>query len=60
MDNRIDEIADYLASVCVVWMWDSTSDFFDESTVPAHVNKIHLFNSGGAYFTASQIIRSTL
>lgn len=60
-ENRIGELEDYLASVCVAWMWDNSDEIFDiSSKEPSNFHKIYLFNSGGAYFTASQIIRQTV
>lgn len=61
MAGRQLEIEDYLAAVCVAWMWDNSDEIFDlEAKGPSNFRKIHLFNSGGAYFTASQIIQQTL
>lgn len=61
MEGREDEIADYLAAVCVAYMWDNVDDIFDlKSEVPSNFRKIYLFSSGGAYLTASQIIYQTL
>lgn len=61
MAGRQSEIEDYLAAVCVAWMWDNSDEIFDlEAKGPSNFKKIHLFNSGGAYFTASQIIQQTL
>ena len=61
MAGRQSEIEDYLAAVCVAWMWDNSEEIFDlEAKGPTNFKKIHLFNSGGAYFTASQIIQQTL
>ena len=61
-DGRISEIADYLAAVAVAWMWDDYEEIFNISDTPAssRINRVHLFNSGGAYFTASQILQQTL
>lgn len=61
-DSRISEIGDYLAAVVVAWMWDDYEDIFNitESSATSRINRIHLFNSGGAYFTASQILQQTL
>lgn len=61
-DGRVSEIADYLAAVAVAWMWDDYEEIFNISDTPAssRINRVHLFNSGGAYFTASQILQQTL
>lgn len=60
-EGRESELADYLAAVCVAWMWDNSDELFDlDSNVPSNYHKIYLFNSGGAYFTASQIIQQTI
>lgn len=59
--GRQGEIADYLAAVCVAWMWDNNDDLFNiETAAPSNFHTIYLFNSGGAYFTASQIIQQTV
>lgn len=61
MAGRQDEIADYLAVVCAAWMWDNVDEMFDINAVtPSNYHKIYLFNSGGAYFTSSQIIQQTI
>ena len=61
MEDRISEIEDYIAAVCVAWMWDNPEELIDiKKRLPGGTHKVHLFNSGGAYFTASQIIRKTL
>ena len=61
-DGRVSEIADYLAAVAVAWMWDDYEEIFNITDTPAssRINRVHLFNSGGAYFTASQILQQTL
>ena len=60
-EGRQGEIADYIAAVCVAWMWDNSEEIFQlgDIKVPQY-KKIYLFNSGGAYYTASQIIQQTL
>lgn len=61
MEGREDQIADYIASVCAAWMWDNTEDLFNLNLdIPTNYHKIYLFQSGTAYFTASQIIQQTL
>lgn len=61
MEDRIPEIQDYLASVCVAWMWDNSNEIFDMSdTMPNNFHKIYLFGAGSAYFTASQILQQTI
>ena len=59
--GREGEIADFLAATCVAWMWDNNDDLFSiENTTPSNYHSIYLFNSGGAYFTASQILKQTI
>ena len=57
MENRLHEIQDYLASVCVAWIWDNPEEMFNiELSPPKNFHKIRLFNIGTAYLPASQII----
>lgn len=64
-EGREGDIASYLSAVCVAWMWDDPQELFDiseenlNSMTGRKVTKVYLFNSGGAYFTASQILRTT-
>ena len=59
--GRQDEIADFLAAACTAWMWDENENLFSlENKTPSNYHKIYLFNSGGSYFTASQIIKQTI
>ena len=61
MEGRQDEIADYIAAACVAWMWDNPEELVDlNQKAPGNYHKIRLFNSGGAYFTASQIIQQSI
>lgn len=54
-------IEDYLATVCAAWMWDRPEELFHlDLNTPYNYRVIKLFNSGSAYYTASQIIYQTI
>lgn len=59
-ENRKEYIIDYFAAICVAWMWDDYTDLLSISEKSSGITKIHLFSSGGVYYSASQIIRQTL
>lgn len=61
MSGQEEVLADYIAATCVAWMWDKPEELFNlDLSAPANLHKVRLFNSGGAYFTASQIIYQTI
>lgn len=60
MENRVDRLTNYIAAVCVAWMWDDYTDLFSVSESNTGIQKIRMFNSGGFYYSASQIIGQTL
>lgn len=59
-ENQIHNLTNYIAAVCVAWMWDDYTDLFSVSESDSMIQKIRLFNSGGIYYSASQIIGQTL
>lgn len=61
MEGRQSEIADYIAAACVAWIWDNPEELIDlNQKTPKNYHKIRLFQSGSAYFTASQIIQQSI
>lgn len=56
----IDRLVNYIAAVCVAWMWDDYTELFSLSESNSAIQKIRMFNSGGQYYSASQIIGQTL
>lgn len=56
----VDRLINYIAAVCVAWMWDDYTDLFSLSESGSAIQKIRMFNSGGQYYSASQIIGQTL
>ena len=61
MSGRAADLQDYIAAVCVAWMWDKPEELFNLNlNSVSNFHKVRLFNSGGAYFTASQIIYQTI
>ena len=59
-DDQIEGLTNYIAAVCVAWMWDDYTDLFSLSESGSAIQKIRMFNSGGFYYSASQIIGQTL
>ena len=59
-DNNIESLTTYIAAVCTAWMWDDYTDLFSLSENGSNIQKIRMFNSGGYYYSASQIIRKTI
>ena len=58
-EDKMNQLSDYIAAVCVAWMWDDYSDLFSISE-SSGITKIHMFSSGGIYYSASEIIRATI
>lgn len=56
----MDRLVNYIAAVCVAWMWDDYTELFSLSESNSTIQKIRMFNSGGQYYSASQIIGQTL
>lgn len=59
-DDQIDGLINYLAAVCAAWMWDDYTELFSVSESESNIKKIRMFNSGGIYYSASQIFSKTL
>ena len=63
-NNDIQTIANMIAGVSFLWMWEEVGQTFTTFTEDMAQKKgmhttIYLFNSGTAYFTASQILKQT-
>lgn len=58
-ENRQHHIIDYLAAICMVWMWDDYTELFSVDSDIGAINTIHMFASGGIYYSASQMLRQT-
>lgn len=58
-ENRVHHLIDYLAAICVAWMWDDYTDLLSVDQDVGAINTIHMFSSGGVYYSASQILRKT-
>lgn len=59
-DNEIENLTKYIAAVCAAWMWDDYTELFSLSEKGSAIQKIRMFNSGGMYYSASQIMKKTL
>ena len=59
-DGETENLVNYFAAVCTAWMWDDYTDLFSVSEDSSSIQKIRMFNSGGMYYSASQIIGKTL
>ena len=59
-DRRLDEIGNYIAAAFAAWMWDDYDEIYNLNNKTSNYKKLHIFNSGGAYFTASTLMKATL
>lgn len=59
-DKRTDEIGNYIAAAFAAWMWDDYDEIYNLNNKTSNYKKLHIFNSGGAYFTASTLMKATL
>ena len=59
-DKRLDEIGNYIAAAFAAWMWDDYDEIYNLKNKTSNYKKLHIFNSGGAYFTASTLMKATL
>ena len=59
-DKRLDEIGNYIAAAFAAWMWDDYDEIYNLNNKTSNYKKLHVFNSGGAYFTASTLMKATL
>ena len=59
-DRRLDEIGNYIAASFAAWMWDDYDEIYNLNNKPSNYKKLHIFNSGGAYFTASTLMKAAL
>lgn len=57
--HHIDTLGDYFSAVFAAWMWDDYTEIFKEMNQTG-VKRIRIFNSGGVYFSASQMMKRTL
>lgn len=60
LDKRTDEIGLYVAAAFAAYMWDDYDEIYSIRSAPSQITRLHLFNSGGAYFTASTLIQQTI
>ena len=59
-DKRLDEIGNYIAAAFAAWMWDDYDEIYNLNNKTSNYKKLHIFNSGGAYFTASTLMKAAL
>ena len=59
-DKRLDEIGNYIAASFAAWMWDDYDEIYNLNNKTSNYKKLHIFNSGGAYFTASTLMKAAL
>ena len=59
-DRRLDEIGNYIAAAFAAWMWDDYDEIYNLNNKTSNYKKLHIFNSGGAYFTASTLMKAAL
>lgn len=55
-----DLLGDYFSAVFAAWMWDDYTELFREMEKQDSIKRIRIFNSGGLYFSASQLMKRTL
>ena len=55
-----DLLGDYFSAVFAAWMWDDYTELFREMERQESIKRIRIFNSGGLYFSASQLMKRTL
>ena len=53
-------LGDYFSAIFAAWMWDDYTELFQEMSRDSIVKRIRIFNSGGLYFSASQLMERTL
>ena len=58
-EYQVEKLVSYIAAVCAAWMWDDYTDLFSISEEDGPIQKVRMFNSGGFYYSASQIIKQT-
>ena len=58
--HDIDLLGDYFSAVFAAWMWDDYTEMFNLAASDTTVKRIRIFNSGGVYFSASQMMKRTL
>ena len=52
-------LGDYFSAIFAAWMWDDYTEIFKMAERDG-IKRIRIFNSGGLYFSASQMIKRTL
>lgn len=57
-ENRIHYIEEYVAAICAAWLWDDYGELFSLAEDNGPIKKIRMFNSGGIYYSASQLIKT--
>lgn len=58
--HDIDLLGDYFSAIFAAWMWDDYTEMFKLASGENNVKRIRVFNSGGVYFSASQMMKRTL
>ena len=52
-------LGDYFSAIFAAWMWDDYTEMF-KMAERDNIKRIRIFNSGGLYFSASQMMKRTL
>ena len=58
--HDVDKLGDYFSAVFAAWMWDDYLEMFRLASGENRVKRIRIFNSGGVYFSSSQMMKRTL
>lgn len=58
-ENRAHHIIDYIAAICVAYMWDDYTALMSVEEQDNSIDTVHIFSSGAIYYSASQIMRQT-
>ena len=58
--SESDKISEYVAAVCAAWLWDDYGELLSTQEREGPIQKIHMFNSGGIYYSASQLIGKSI
>lgn len=53
-------ISEYVAAVCAAWMWDDYTDIMSLKESSSPLQKVRMFDSGGIYYSASQLIGKSI
>ena len=58
-EGREHYIIDYIAAICVAYMWDDYTDLLSVEERGGSFDTVHIFSTGGIYYSSSQIMRRT-